>query len=107
MSSIDIGLYVLYAFIVVAILSAIVLPLINLLKNPKALIKGGLAVLVILVVFFVGYAMSSSEVTTKHISLGVDAQGVKYIGAGLTLLYVSIIVSLGLIIASEVSKIFR
>jgi hypothetical protein len=107
MSAIDIGLYSLYVFIIIAIGSAIVLPFISLFANPKGLVKGGVAILIILIIFFIGYATASSDVTPKYIALGVDAQGVKFIGAGLTLLYVFIIGSLCTIVFSELSKIFR
>jgi hypothetical protein len=107
MSAIDIGLYSLYVFIVVAIGAAIVLPLVSLISNPKGLIRGGIAILIILAIFFIGYATASSDVTSKYTALGVDAQSVRLIGAGLLLLYVFIVGSLVTIIYSELSKMFK
>lgn len=107
MSAIDIGLYSMYVFVLIAILSAIVLPMINLLKQPKALVKGGVAVLIILVIFFIGYATASSAVTSKYVALGVNEQSVKFIGAGLTLLYVAVVGSVLAIVLSEVTKLLR
>jgi uncharacterized membrane protein len=107
MDSIDIGMYITYFLFGLALISAIVLPAINIAKSPAGLVKslfgiGGLAVL-----FGVAYALSGSEVTAKAAALGVSATSSKMIGAGLTLFYFVLFISIIGVIYSEINKALK
>jgi hypothetical protein len=104
---ISFGLYFGYLLFGVALISAIVLPLINTIKNPRNLVKAGVGVGVLVVVFLIAFAVSGDEVTTIGKGLGLTPFGSQMIGAGLIVFYVALIgAALGLIY-SEVSKAFK
>jgi len=107
MGLIDIGLIVCYIAAFVAAGAAIVLPLINALKNPAGLLKSLIFVVVALVVFGIAYAISDSARSVSAISMGVSETGVKLIGAGLITFYIALVVAALGLIYSEVSKSFK
>ena len=104
---IDFALYVGYALIGIAALSAIVLPLIGALNDPKSLVQSGIGVAALLVVFFLGYLISGNEVTAVYSQFGVDASLSKTIGGAVTMMYLMLIIVIGAIVFSEISKLFR
>ncbi len=65
MDKYDIMLYATYALAVIGAILSIVMPLIKSLDNPKGLLKSGLGVLGLLVLFFIAYSISGSEVLPK------------------------------------------
>jgi len=103
----DIGLYVGYALSIVALGSAIILPLMNVLKSPKDLAKSGIGLGALVVVFFVSFALSGSEITAKYTVQGVGSGGSKLIGAGLTMFYIVFVGALIGIVYSEISKALK
>ncbi len=103
----DAGLYIAYVLFFVALGSAIVLPLINAIKNPAGLLKSLLGVGALVVLFVVSYALSGDEVSAKAASLGVDAGGSKLIGAGLILFYVVFVISALGVVYSEINKALK
>jgi len=107
MESTDIGLYVGYTFLIVAVATAIVLPLINALKHPAGLLKSLAAVGALVVVFVIAYAMSGSEVSAKAVSLGVNATSSKLIGAGLTMFYIVFGAAAVGVVFSEINKALK
>ncbi|MBY0432594.1 MAG: hypothetical protein K2U26_00625, partial [Cyclobacteriaceae bacterium] len=78
---IDLGLYVSYFLLIIALAACILLPLLGSIQNPKALVKSLMGVGGLLVLFGIGYVMSGSEVTAKYTALGVGEGGSKMIGA--------------------------
>ena len=103
----DIGLYVGYGLFAIAALAAIILPLINSLRSPSVLIKSGISLAVLLVLFLIAYGVSGSEVTPAYISAGVDEGSSKLIGAGLTTFYFLFIGAAVGIIVTEINKAFK
>lgn len=65
MDTFDIMLYVGYALVGLAAVLSILLPLIKSLDDPKSLMKTGLSIVVVLVLFFICYSISSDEVLPK------------------------------------------
>ncbi len=107
MDTIDIGIYVSYIFLGVALIAAVLLPLVNAIKHPAGLVKSLIGVGGLVVLFIVAYTLSGSEVSSKAVAMGVDESGSKMIGAGLTLFYfVFIAAALG-IVFSEISKALK
>jgi hypothetical protein len=101
------GLYVTYVAFGIALIAAVVLPMISAANNPKSLVKSGIGVAVLLIVFAIGYAVSDGSLSAFAVSEGITENGSKMIGAGLITFYVALIgTSLGLIY-SEVSKAIK
>jgi hypothetical protein len=106
-TNVDAGLYTSYVLIGIAIVSAVVLPLLNAVKSPGELKKGLFALLGMIILFVISYAMAGSEVSTEHAAKGITSSTSKLVGAGLIMLYlVSAIAVVGLIY-SEISKALK
>jgi hypothetical protein len=101
------GLYVAYILFGVALIAAIVLPLMNTLKNPSVLIKSGISLAGLLVIFLISYGIADDKVNTLAASMGETAGSVKLIGAGLIVFYITLGVSVLGLIYSEVSKALK
>ena len=107
MDSIDIGIYLAYFFLGVALIAAVVLPLVNALKHPAGLVKSLVGVGGMVVLFIIAYSLSGSEVSAKAIAMGVDDSGSKMIGAGLILFYFVLVAASVGIVFSEISKALK
>jgi hypothetical protein len=108
MDLIDIGIYLAYILVVVAIGAMIVLPLINALKHPKDLGKSAMGVGTLVVLFGIAFALSGGELSPKWISLGVTTPlSSRLIGAGLTMFYFVLIIAVLGMIYSEINKAFK
>lgn len=103
----DVGLYLLYALLTIAVLAAIVFPLINSLSNPRGLIRSGIGVALMLVLFVIAYALSGSELTRPAVAAGLTGPSVKLIGAGLIMLYIVLFLAVLALIYSEISKALK
>jgi hypothetical protein len=104
MDSIDIALYASYILVLVAAVAAVVLPLIQSLGDPSSLIKSGIGLAALLVVFVIGYAISGNEVLPSYTEFNVDAGLSKFIGGLLTMMYILIFAAIAGIVYTEVSK---
>jgi len=104
MDSVDIGIYVCYIFLGIALISSVLLPLVNALKHPAGLVKSLAGVGGLVVLFIIAYSFSGSEVSAKAVAMGVDESGSKMIGAGLILFYFVLVAAAVGIVFSEISK---
>jgi hypothetical protein len=105
---IDIGLYLAYFLVAFAFLAAIVLPLIKSLDNPESLLHLGAGILGVLVIFGIGYALAGNEILPSYIRNDVETPGLsKLIGGSLITMYIMLIVAVGGILFTEVTKYFR
>jgi hypothetical protein len=107
MDSIDIGIYLSYILLGLAMVTAVLLPLVNAIKHPAGLLKSLFGVGGLVVLFIVAYTLSGSEVSAKAVALGVDASGSKMIGAGLILFYFVLVISIVGVVFSEVNKALK
>jgi hypothetical protein len=103
----DIGLYVLYGLLAIAVAAAIIFPLVNSLQNPKGLIRSAIGVVIILVLFGIGYALSDDTLSRTAVSAGMTASSVKLIGAGLIMFYIVLVGAVLALIYSEISKALK
>jgi len=103
----DLGFYVFYALLFIAIAATIVFPIIHMLREPSMLVRTGIGLGVIVVLFGISYAMSGSEVNLKAAALGVTPTSSKLIGAGLIMFYITLVLSVLSLIYSEVSKALK
>ncbi len=107
-SFVNIAIWVAIILVVVAAVAAIVLPLINSFSHPKNLVKGGIGVAFILVIFLIGWAIAGDEVTSGYITRGIaDAGSSKLVGGALTAMYILFILAVVGIVFTEVKKVFR
>ena len=102
------GLYAAYALIAIALIAAIVLPLVQSFSNPRALLGALVGIVVIAVIFFIGYSVSGDEVTTNYIRNNVtSATTSKMIGGAVITMYILVGITIVSIIVSEISNIFN
>jgi NADH:ubiquinone oxidoreductase subunit 6 (subunit J) len=104
---IDIALYISYILIFICAIAAIVLPLIQSAGDPKALLKSGVGVLAIVVVFGIAYMLSGNEVTEQYRQFGVLEGGSKVIGGGIITVYLLFFIALAAIVYTEIMSIIR
>lgn len=107
MDLIDIGIYLSYALLAVAVVAMIVLPLMQAVKSPGDMAKSGMGVGALVVLFIIAYLISGSDVTVGQQAAGVTESGSKLIGAGLTMFYFVFVIAIVAMIYSEVSKALK
>ncbi len=107
MELIDIGIYACYILLFVALVAAVVLPLLQIAQNPKSLVKSGVGVAGLAVLFIISYALSGSEVTAKYTAMGVGEGSSKLIGAGLIMFYIILIAAILGMVFSEINKALK
>jgi hypothetical protein len=107
MEFIDIGLYVSYGLLLIAAIAAIILPLINSFSNPKSLVKSGIGIAVIVILFVIGYIIADSGVTTKYTTLGVGEGESKFVGGALLTMYMLFIIAIVGIVITELNKAIK
>lgn len=103
----DAGLYFTYFLFFVALGAAIVLPMLSIAQNPKSLVKSGMGVGALVVLFIIAYALSGNEVTARYTAGGVGEGASKLIGGGLIMFYVILLVAIGGMIYSEINKALK
>lgn len=104
-----IGAYILIALAIIVIFFANILNVINLIINAdfSKLIKGGVGLVLFLLIFLIGWGISGNEVTEKYALFDVTAKASKLIGGAIITTYVMIaLVTVG-VVFSIVSRIFR
>lgn len=102
---IDIALYLSYIMVIVGGLGAIVLPLFQAAGDPKSLMKSGIGVAAILVVFFIAYAVSGNEVTPIYQQFNVDTGDSKLIGGAIITSYLLTIIAVVGIVYTEIKNV--
>lgn len=105
--SVDAGLYTSYALMAIALIAAIVLPLINVLQSPGDLKKSLFAIVGMVVLFGVSYALAGSEVSADHAAKGITANVSKLVGAGLIMFYLIMAIAVLGLIYSEINKAIK
>ncbi|WP_250633008.1 hypothetical protein [Rhodoflexus caldus] len=101
------ALYIMYILLFVAIASAVILPIIKSLSEPKTLIRSGIGVGIILVLFVVCYLIADGTVLKNKAYEGISENTSKMIGASLLMLYVMFFGAIIAVVYSEVSKFFK
>jgi hypothetical protein len=103
----DIGLYFCYTLLIVAAVSAIVLPLIKAVGEPRSLLRSLIGVGALIVVFGIAYAVADSSVRPSWLVLGIGETTSKVIGAGLITFYVVLVLAFVGLIFSEINKALK
>ncbi|MFN3758756.1 MAG: hypothetical protein ACK4SF_06025 [Algoriphagus aquaeductus] len=99
-------LYVSYALVVLGAVVSILLPLLKSLDNPKSLVKTGLGIVAIVVLFFISYSISTNEVLPKFEGepFNLTPQMSQMVGGFLITTYVLTIIAIVGIVITELSK---
>jgi len=106
MDAYDIMLYATYLLAVVGTILSIVMPLLKSLDNPKGLMKSGLGVLGLAILFVICYSLSSNEVLPKfegspfNLTPGLS----QFIGGMLVMTYILTVVAILSIVVTELTK---
>ncbi len=102
----DIGLQTSYILLILAIVGIIVGFVINAISNPTSVLRSGIGVVVILIVWGISYSISTNEVTKTYQEFNVDAGLSQMIGSVLTLTgTLGLLAILGIIITEVMSAV--
>ncbi len=104
---VDIGLWVAYILILVAIVSAVVLPIVNSLGDPKSLIKPLIAMAVIGVLYLISWSLAGDSLNAKAVALGVSGGVSRAVGGALITMYILFVVAIVGIVFSEINKALK
>jgi len=103
----DLGFYIFYALLFIAVALTIVFPIIHMLREPSTLIRSAIGIGVVVVLFVISYALADSEVNLKAAAVGVTPTSARLIGAGLIMFYITLVLSVLALIYSEISKALK
>lgn len=108
MDIVEIGLKLTYALLAIGVVAAIIMPLYQAVtSNPKSLVRASIGVGFLLIVYLIGYSISSDEVTPIYTEFGVDAGTSQIVGGLLIAMYLLMIVAIVGILFTEVSKLLK
>ena len=107
MNILDIGLYLFYVLLLVAIALCIVFPIVYAIKNPKTFAKSAVGVGALAIIFVIAYSLSGSEFSLEEAALGVNATSSKLIGAGMLMMYFAYIAAAVTVVYAEISKALK
>lgn len=104
---VDIGLWVAYILIIVAIVTAVILPIINSLDDPKSLIKPLGAIVGIGVLYLISWGVAGDTLNAKAVAAGVSEGVSKAVGGALITMYILFVAALVGIVFSEINKALK
>ncbi|MGF1635941.1 MAG: hypothetical protein ACFCUU_02625 [Cyclobacteriaceae bacterium] len=104
MDTIDIFIYGAYTLIILATVSAILLPLINAVSNPSSLVKGFVSIAALGILFVLAYVLASSEVTPIYAKFSVGPELSKMVGGMIGLSYLLLLGAVVGIFLTEIRK---
>ena len=102
---VNIVIYFAYILTAIAILCTLILPLPLLFQYPKKLKKVGLSLLLVVVVFGIGYLLSSGDPINLNIENQPSEQTLKLTDTGLIVTYTLVAVSIITIVGGSVKSI--
>ena len=102
----DFGLYTFYVLLAIAVIGAIIFPIINAIKSPKTLVRSLIGIGALLALFGVSYAMSDSHLSQTSAAMVTPTAG-KLISAGLIMFYITLFLAAAAVLYSEITKSFK
>jgi hypothetical protein len=103
----DIGLYIFYGLLFIAVAAALFFPLLSAVKEPSTLGKSAIGIGGMVVLFVIAYLLADNQVNLKGSAAGITASGSKLIGAGLIMFYITLVLAVLALIYSEISKALK
>ncbi len=104
---IDIGLYLAYGLLILAVLAALVFPIMYIAKNPGESKYSLISIAIIIVIFLIGYVLSTGDTSGIFEKYGINPSQFKVIGGGLIVVYVLAAIAVVSLIYSEIKSLFR
>lgn len=98
-----------YAMVGIATLSAVLLPLVNIAKNPKSVVRSLIGLAIVAVVVLIAYALSdTTPVYTPGNAEGyTDALELRLSDTGLITTYIALGIAIASIVVTEVYNLFK
>lgn len=98
-----------YAMVGIATLSAVLLPLVNIAKNPKSAVRSLIGLAIVAVVVLIAYALSdATPVYTPGNAEGyTDALELRLSDTGLITTYIALGIAIASIVVTEVYNLFK
>lgn len=103
----DFSLYLAYTMAILAAVIAPLLAFITSLNDRQALVKGGLSIAAAGILFFIAYLMADNEVTTLYAKFNIGPDMSKIIGGSLIMSYLMSGIIFVALIYTEVVKAFK
>ena len=114
---VDLGLYASYILLGIAVVAAVVMNLINTMKDPRSLVKSAIGIAVLVIIFFVGYSIAPAEFGSSTATAFENAKidptsaeaGTTYkrVGAAMTTTFILIIIAVVGLVYSSVARLFN
>ena len=95
--------------VVIIALAFLIGPIISIITNPKGLVKGGISIVVLIVIFGLAYAFSSGDVTTVHLNYEIEGlqQKLTFTEIGIISFYLIGGLTIVAILLSEVKSLLK
>jgi hypothetical protein len=100
-------MYWCYALFVIGAATAIIFPIISMIKHPKAAKSAFIGVLALVLVFVLAYALAGDEMTEKYADFISGPDASRRVGTGLIAFYILAIGAVGVTVCSGISKLFK
>lgn len=100
-------IYWCYALLFIGAAAAIVLPLINLGKNPKGAKTAVIGLVALFVVFLVAYMLAGDEMLPKYEAFIDGPEDSRLVGMGLIAFYILAFGAIGTVAFSSISKLIK
>lgn len=105
---VNVGIVVAYILVALGVVLAIVFPLVNAISQPKTLLKSGIGLLGVLVVFGIAYLLSDGALTPKFVQSGVETETLSQaIGGAIKMVYLLMGIAAVGIVFTEFSKAIK
>lgn len=98
------GIIICYILLAVAVLTAVVFPIIQLIQNPKGAKGALIGIGALVVVVGISYALSSDDAAAH---LDITPEGAKQVDTGLFAFYILAGIAIASLVYSEVAKLFK
>ena len=102
---IDTGLILSYILFLVATFGALAFPVMFMIKHPKEARMALAAIGALIVIFFLSWLISGSELTEKDSLLGISSSESKLIGAGLITSYIIFVITIISTFGSQIKSL--
>ncbi|MGD1842296.1 MAG: hypothetical protein ACFB0B_15570 [Thermonemataceae bacterium] len=103
----DLLLYLTYFLVIGAGIAAVVLSILKSSGEKGTLVKSGIMVGGIIVLFIIAYAVAGNEVTETYKRFGIDAGDSKFVGGALITVYLLVILAFGGFVFSRVKDLLN
>lgn len=100
-------MYWCYVLFAIGTLTAIIFPIITMIKNPKGAKSALIGVLALAIVFVAAYALAGDEMTEKYYDFISGPEASRRVGTGLIAFYILAIGAIVATVYSSISKLIK